>query len=513
VSLRARLTLGLIVLATIGVVTVDIVNYTSLRTFLLDRADQSLDSANHSIATGLQEIIQPGIPPSVLNPLIAQAIPTILGALPGDCVQIRDPGNTIVGSECLSQFQQAVLPPDPVFPARISVPSKSDSNGDRLRYLTVPASKGGGHYRVRASVNAHLDNYYLLFATPLTGVDSTLHRLLVIELLVSAGVLLAVAVLGLWAVRLGLGPLDAIGRTATAIAGGDLSRRVEQVDEKTEVGRLGRLLNTMLGQIEVAFQTREAALEAREASELKLRRFVADASHELRTPVAAVRAYAELFSRGAAERPDDLERSMLGVKQASERMSALVDELFLLAHLDEGRALEREAVDLESVVAEAVEVTRALEPDRPLDVKTRPTAVIGDRSRLRQLVDNLLANVRAHTPPGTPTSVGLEHVGTNVVLQVSDSGPGIDADSLPHVFERFYRAEVSHTRAGGGSGLGLAIVAALAEAHGGSATVSSDPGQGATFTIMLPLATIESGDGAPAAGEVPPANIAELSEH
>ena len=325
--------------------------------------------------------------------------------------------------------------------------------------------------------------------TPLTGVDSTLHRLLVIELLVSAGVLLALAVLGLWVVRLGLRPLEEIGRTATAIAGGDLSRRVEQVDEKTEIGRLGRVLNTMLGQIEAAFQTREAALEAREASELKLRRFVADASHELRTPVAAVRAYAELFSRGAAERPDDLERSMLGLKQASERMSALVDELFLLAHLDEGRALARDVENLESVVAEAVEMAKALEPERPFSVKTRGTVVIGDRSRLRQLVDNLLANVRAHTPPATPVSVSLDHDGANAVLRVSDSGPGIDHDSLPHVFERFYRADVSHTRAGGGSGLGLAIVAALAEAHGGSATVSSEPGEGATFTITLPLAT------------------------
>jgi two-component system OmpR family sensor kinase len=488
VSLRTRLTLGMIVLAAIGVVTVDIVNYTSLRTFLFDRADQSLDSADHSVATGLQSIIQPGIPPSVLDPLLARLIPDLFGALPGNCVQIRDPSNTVAASECVPQFQQAVLPPDPVYPVRVSVPRKAAANGDRVSYVTVPGTTGRVQYRVRISVNKNLGEYALLIAAPLTGVTSTLHRLLVIELLVSAGVLLALVVLGLWVVRLGLRPLEAIGRTATAIAGGDLSSRVEQADEKTEIGRLGRLLNTMLGQIESAFQARETALQAREASELKLRRFVADASHELRTPVAAVRAYAELFSRGAADHPEDLERSMRGVKQASERMSVLVDELFLLAHLDEGRALEQEAVDLESVVAEAVEVVRTLEPDRPVAVDTRPAVVVGDQSRLRQLVDNLFANIRGHTPPGTPASVSLRHDGGNVVLRISDSGPGIDAASLPHVFERFYRVEGAKAHGASGSGLGLAIVAALAEAHGGAASVTSEPAGGVVFTIVLPLA-------------------------
>jgi signal transduction histidine kinase len=559
VSLRARLTLGLIFLAAIGIVTIDIVNYTSLHDFLLDRSDQSLNSANYSVTTALQEGLEqaentgPDAVKSFFSATeLAQLLPSLAGAIQGDCVQIRTPQNTVVGSQCLSQFQQVALPPDPAYPVCPSVPRKADVNGDRVRYLTVPAeaeavaisgakgttglagpagarcagiaaptgstgatgpagaasppappattaAKGatsaalpefqhGGKYRVRVALDGSMAGYYLLLATPLTGVDSTLHRLLVIESLISAGVLLALAALGLWVVRLGLKPLESIGRTATEIAGGDLSRRVEQVDEKTEIGRLGILLNMMLGQIEAAFQSREAALQAREASELKLRRFVADASHELRTPVAAVRAYAELFSRGAAERPEDLERSMLGVKQASERMSALVDELFLLAHLDEGRALGREEVDLETVVTEACEVAKALEPERPITVHTRSTVVTGDPSRLRQLVDNLLANVRAHTPPATPLAVSLGHEGANAVLRVSDSGQGIDRASLPHVFERFYRAGVPSTHAGGGSGLGLAIVAALAEAHGGSATASSEPGQGATFTITIPLA-------------------------
>jgi two-component system OmpR family sensor kinase len=510
VSLRARLTLGLIILAAIGVVTVDVVNYTSLRNFLLDRADQSLRNANYTVATDLEEIVQQGPPQGSVDAAtvrsnIYNAIPGLAGAIPGNCVQVRTPGNAIVGSRCLSQYQQNALPPGPVFPVRIHVPQKGDINGDRVSYITVPASKGGGHYRVQLSLDASMGGYYLLLATPLTGLDSTLHRLLVIELLVSAAVLIGLAVLGLWVVRLGLRPLESIGRTATAIADGDLSQRVEQTNEKTEIGRLGRVLNTMLGQIEAAFQSREAALQAREESELKLRRFVADASHELRTPVAAVRAYAELFSRGAAGHPDDLERAMLGVTQASERMSALVDELFLLAHLDEGRELEREAVDLESVVAESVEVTRALEPERPLTVETRPTLVTGDRSRLRQLVDNLLANVRAHTPPGTPVTVTLEHAGGNAVLSVADSGPGIDAAAVGHVFERFYRADATQASGVAGSGLGLAIVAALADAHGGAASVSSEPGMGATFTITLPLAPAP----APAPPVEAPAPVAE----
>jgi two-component system OmpR family sensor kinase len=361
-----------------------------------------------------------------------------------------------------------------------------------VSYFTVAAVSGGGHYRVRSSIEQGQPDYVLLIATPLTGAEGTLHRLFLIELVVTGAVLAVLAGLALWLVGLGLRPLVAMGETAKAITQGDLSRRVEQVDEKTEIGRLGVLLNTMLSQIEAAFQ-------AREASETKLRRFVADASHELRTPVTAIRAYAELFSRGAAERPEDIERSMQGVRLASERMSALVDDLFLLAHLDEGRPLAQEAVDLDAVVADAVEFAQGLDPDRPVTVETRETIVIGDRSRLRQLVDNLLANVRAHTPPPAPVRVRLAHAGERAVLSVSDSGPGIDEESLPHVFERFYRSEVSLARAQGGSGLGLAIVQALAEAHGGTAAVSSRPGRGATFTITLPLAPIEAAPAAPPA--------------
>jgi len=297
---------------------------------------------------------------------------------------------------------------------------------------------------------------------------------------VTAGVLAALAALGLWVVRIGLRPLDAIGTTAAAIAGGDLSRRVERAEPRTEVGRLGLSLNAMLGQIESAF-------DAQAASERRLRRFVADASHELRTPLAAVRAYAELFERGADRRPDDLARSMSGIGRESERMSVIVEDLLLLARLDERRPLDREPVDVADVAREAVDTARAVEPGREIELSVEPAVVLGDRERLRRIVDNLLGNVRAHTPTGAGAKVAVHNSGGVAHIVVEDSGPGIPADEVERVFERFFRADPSRARASGGVGLGLSIVAAVAEAHGGSASARSGPG-GATFEIQIPLA-------------------------
>ncbi len=320
----------------------------------------------------------------------------------------------------------------------------------------------------------------LVVALPLREVAGTLHQLLMIELIVTASVLGALALLGLVVVRASLRPLEAIGHTAARIAAGDLTQRVERADERTEVGRLGLALNAMLAQIETAFK-------AREASERRLRRFVADASHELRTPLAAVRAYAELFARGASERPADLARSMTGITRESERMSLLIDDLLLLARLDEGRPLEQEPVELAEVLSEAVETAHAVEPERSIGLELESAVVLGDRDRLRQVVDNLLANVRAHTPPGTPVQVTLSRSNGNAAVVVADSGPGMNEDQVAHVFERFYRTDASRTRASGGVGLGLSIVSAVAHAHGGSVSATSKPGAGASFRIELPL--------------------------
>jgi len=356
-----------------------------------------------------------------------------------------------------------------------------DVGAGRVAYFTVRSRDGSTSYRVRASIEPQSPNDIVIGAASLKDVYNTLHRLLLIELLGTVAVLAAIAGVGLWVVRLSLRPLRAIEATAATIAAGDLSQRVERVDGRTEVGRLGRSLNAMLAQIESAFR-------AREASERKLRQFVADASHELRTPLAAVRAYAELFGRGAADRPEDLARSMSGITREAERMSVLVEDLLLLARLDEGRPLEREPVDLAAIVVDAVDAARVVDHDRPIDVEVEAATVLGDRDRLRQVVDNLLANVRAHTPPATDVTVALKRVDLRAELRVSDTGPGLTGDEAAQVFERFYRVDTSRARASGGVGLGLSIVVAVAAAHGGTAGVESTPGSGATFTISLPLA-------------------------
>ena len=459
-SLRARLLLAVVALATVGLVAANVATYSSLSSFLLDRTDTTLDQTADALR-------RPGPGGGIRS------------APPGTFVQVR----SLDGDTVLATFAGETLPgarvPAPDLPGTVSPPTANDGP-EAVRYFTVSGDSGGARYRVRASVGAD-DRAMLLVATSLRDVDSTLHRLLLIELVVTALVLGAIVALGLWLVRLGLRPLDAIGETASAIAAGDLSRRVERAEERTEVGRLGLALNAMLARIESSFR-------AQEASERKLRRFVADASHELRTPLTAVRAYAELYDRGAAERPHDLERSMKGISRESERMSVLVEDLLLLARLDDGRPLEREPVRLDEVVGEAVETAQTVEPDRPIELNAEPATVIGDRDRLRQIVDNLLANVRAHTPPGTPASVTVSRRNGSAEIAVTDQGPGLDEEHLEHVFERFYRADPSRARTSGGVGLGLAIVAAVAEAHGGTVSASSSPGEGTTIAIALPLA-------------------------
>jgi two-component system, OmpR family, sensor kinase len=294
-------------------------------------------------------------------------------------------------------------------------------------------------------------------------------------------------------VRVGLRPLTQIETTAEAIAAGELDQRVPGDTAHTEIGNLARTLNAMLTQIQGAFAARDATEAELRASEARLRRFVADASHELRTPVAAVSAYAELFQLGASARPEDLDRVMTGIRTETARMGALVEELLLLARLDEGRALDLHPVELVSLAAEAVHAARTISDTRPIRLDAiEPVEVTGDATRLRQVLDNLLANVRAHTPPGTATTVTVERHGTDAVITVADNGPGLAATDAQHVFERFYRADPSRSRDHGGSGLGLAIVAAIANAHHGTVSAAPNPTGGATFTMTLPTARADS---------------------
>jgi two-component system OmpR family sensor kinase len=303
-----------------------------------------------------------------------------------------------------------------------------------------------------------------------------------------------------------LRPLEAMADTADVIAAGDLSQRVEPAEPRTEVGRLGLSLNAMLAQIEVAFAERAATEE-------KLRRFLADASHELRTPLTSIRGYAEVFERGAKDDPEDLATAMRRIEEESKRMGVMVDELLLLARLGEGREPEREPVDLARVVSDAVGDARAADAARDISLDAPAELVVtGDEHQLRQVVANLLGNARKHTPAGCPVQVRLRAEGADdgradatgkagaAVLEVADEGPGLTPEIAAKVFEPFYRADKSRTRQSGGAGLGLAIVAAIVEAHGGSVALRTQAGQGATFSVRLPLASsqvdVSNGSGA-----------------
>lgn len=300
-------------------------------------------------------------------------------------------------------------------------------------------------------------------------------------------------VLGWWLVRAGLRPLADVKRTAVAIAEGELDRRVPADGAQTEVGEVARALNTMLGRIEGAFSERDATEAELRRSEEHLRRFVADASHELRTPLAAVTAYAEMSDRVAREHPEDLGRVMGGIRSESARMGRLVEDLLLLARLDEGLPLERRPVELVALVGEAVAAARAVGPEWPVELRAeRPVEVVGDAARLRQVVDNLLANVRAHTPAGTTATVTVASGDSQVLVEVADDGTGLAEEQAGRVFERFYRADPSRSRRHGGTGLGLGIVAAIVGAHRGLVEVVSAPAAGLAVAVRLP-----NGDPAP----------------
>jgi two-component system OmpR family sensor kinase len=319
-----------------------------------------------------------------------------------------------------------------------------------------------------------------VIAVPLREVDQTLHRLLVVELLVVGGVLLGLAVLAWWMVRLGLRPLDRMGETAGAIAAGDLARRVSPASERTEVGRLGIALNAMLQQIEQAFAEREA-------SEHRLRRFLADASHELRTPLASIRGYAEVFRIGAASKPADLEKAMRRIEDEAIRMGALVEDLLTLARLDEIPQIRRERVDLTELARDAADDARATAPERAIELHANgPALVLGDPHQLRQVIGNLMRNALVHTPRDAAIELHVHGGADEALLEVRDHGPGLPTDDNDAVFARFWRSEAGRERGRAGAGLGLAIVAAIVSAHGGRATAANAPDGGASFVVRLP---------------------------
>ncbi len=462
-TLRARLALTSVALVAIGLLVAGFATYRFLSDFLLDRVDTQLLATQGFAEGALLETAGegPGDPDRPGPGVSTLPYGTYAAA-------VEESGEVIVA---VTVPQQATISP-PRFDDHIPA-------GDGPVLFTTTSDDGSVRYRV-LTVPFHGQPATLVVAIPLTDVTATLRQLVVVEFLVGMAVLVAVGALAFWVVRVGLRPLEGIGETAGAIAAGDLTRRVAPADDRTEVGRLGLSLNAMLAQIEAAF-------EERRASEARLRRFVADASHELRTPLTSIRGYAELFRRGADSRPEDLEKSMARIEAEAARMGILVDDLLLLARLDQGRPLERDDVPLDVVVTEGVEAARTVDPGRPIDLTIDgDVRVIGDRDRLRQVVDNLLDNTRVHTPAGTPVQVTLARTGDDVTVTVRDEGPGLDPGAGERVFERFYRGDPARSRETGGAGLGLSIVAAIVEAHGGSVSASTPTGGGASFQVRLP---------------------------
>jgi two-component system OmpR family sensor kinase len=482
-SLRARLVAALLTLTAVGLVVLAAVTYAEQRSFQLDRIDQQLRSAPKAVAHELGDRgigpAERGGPPRPGGGDRGGGGPggggpgggdQATGLPPGTYGQRRDANGKVLGDVVVTYGQSVTAKPN--LPRSIPIG----------RTMTVAGTgTDDRHYRVRAQRDP-FGGTVTVVAIPLTDVEQTLNRLLVVEALVIAAVLAALGALSWLVVRSALLPLDRMGHTAGAIAGGDLSQRVATTDPRTEVGRLGASLNAMLDRLEQAFAERQA-------SESRLRRFIADASHELRTPLASIRGYAELFRMGAARDAAGTERSMRRIEDEAARMGALVEDLLTLARLDAVNDVPHGRVELAALAHDAADDARATAPERAIELRTNPdTTVLGDAHALRQVLGNLVRNALVHTPEGTPIEISVERDGDDVVLAVRDRGPGLPTDDGDALFERFWRAEGGRERGKGGAGLGLAIVAGIVDAHHGSVSAANAPDGGATFVVRLPAA-------------------------
>ncbi len=513
-SLRHRLAVMMLVLMAVAIAAVDLVTSSEVHSFLFVRLDQQITASQDQMVGYLERVYESDVrsgdtsaktdptawldeldaPPEIRRPHLPAVLPSGQGTVsatalenhipPDDYVAVIDSSGNLLLEHSIGPIDAPS--PAPELPANlkpVAVATKGHTYGgiaalrDGQRAFDVGAvGSPSTHYRVEATP---VPGGVLLVAASSGSTLSTLSSLAHIEILVSVAVMLVLAVLVLWTVRLGLRPLEDMTETAGAFAKGDLSRRVRFADERTEVGRLGRALNGMLVQIESAFGQREQ-------SEVRLRRFVADASHDLRTPLTSIRGYAELLRKGAFPKEEERRRALVRIEHEADRMAELVDDLLLLARLDQGRPLARDPVELRPLVADAVSAASAVDPDRPITLHASHGVLVrGDAGRLRQAVDNLLRNAIVHTPAATPVEVTVESTGASVRLSVRDDGPGLDAEEVRHVFDRFFQADPSRT--GHGTGLGLSIVAAIAEAHGGRTWVESEKGAGSTFYFELPV--------------------------
>jgi two-component system OmpR family sensor kinase len=471
--LRVQLVVTLVVLLAAVLIGSYFVATASMQRYLLHQLDTRLSRTAVQTERGLGN----GFGRFGGRPPIAEAYQIVV-RLGGQTVW-RSPATATSGP-------QPQLPADPALDSAFTVPSVSGDDNWRVLATAVPGvtTAAGGPAVV-------------LVATDQSEVDTAIGDLSRMYLRIAVGALVLLGALGYALVRSSLRPLEEVEQTAEGIATGDLSRRVPVRRPGSEVGRLASAFNTMVDRIESGFRASERSEASARSSEERMRRFVADASHELRTPLTSIRGYAELYRQGAATSPEDVAGVLRRIEEQAARMGLLVDDLLLLARLDQQRPLEHARVDVAVLAVDAVHDVHAVAPDRavglrlpPADAADEPAEVpvVGDEARLRQVLGNLLNNAILHTPPGTPVEVRVRADGAHAVIEVADKGPGLPADQAERVFERFYRADPARTRASGGTGLGLAIVAAIVAAHGGRVRVQTEVGVGTTFQVLLPLA-------------------------
>ncbi|MEO6628736.1 MAG: HAMP domain-containing sensor histidine kinase [Aquihabitans sp.] len=457
-SLRSRLLLGMAVVAVMLVV----------------------------VATGVTRITQANLVRQV-DEQLTRAVPKLRGP-GGPLADGDDPGGAtggqtsslyvavVVDDQIRTVIEPGLTMADPVIPALTAEMVVARRDGAAF---TVGSLKSDVRFRVQVRTVGR-QGRAVAFALPLKDVDDTVQRLIALEALGSLAILGVLALVSLWVLRLGVRPLKQMTASAMAIAEGDLKHRVPDARPGTEAGELGLALNHMLTRIEDAFA-------ARSASEGRLRQFVADASHELRTPLTTIRGYTELYRVGGLTDPTELDAALHRTEQEAIRMGSLVEDLLHLARMDQGRPMDLTTVNLTALLNDAAQDMRAVEPDRPVSVTASGVvSVVGDEPRLRQIIANLSANARTHTPRRTAVHLRVRGTEHGAEIEVADDGPGMTADVASRAFERFYRADPARTRETGGSGLGLSIVAAAVAAHGGAVAIDTAPGRGTTVRLVLP---------------------------
>ncbi|GAA1376191.1 sensor histidine kinase [Streptomyces beijiangensis] len=467
-TLRGQLTAGLVTLLALACLAVGITTALALQGFLIGRVDDQLTASGGKFAASLEHEARPD---GDNRPDTRGQAESTFGArlLDGAVTQVAVVDDQSDRSVTLTAEDRRIL-----------VGVRTDGQGHTIRLSEL------GAYRAMAVRGD--DGDILITGLPLHPVEETVHRIEAVEAVLFGGTLLVTGIAGALWVRISLRPLQRVAARATEVAGLplasgeiDMPGPLPDTDPRTEVGQVGSALNHMLGHI-------EDALTRRQTSEERLRHFAADASHELRTPVANIRGHAELALRHPGPVPGEVSHALERIDNESRRMTHLVDDLLLLARLDAGRPLEHEPVDLTLLILNATDDARAAGPGHRwlLDLPEEPVIVPGDAHRLQQVIGNLLANARIHTPPGTEVTVALTATRTGASVSVSDNGPGIPAELQPEVFGRFVRADHARSRSTGSTGLGLAIAQAVITAHGGTISLSSSPGQ-TVFRLTIPL--------------------------